>query len=309
MAATPFESPIDAEAMRAWPIWRRLVLAARPRTLPVALGPVLVGTALAARQAEASVAVALTAALGALLLQIASNLANDLFDHEKGADTDARLGPPRAMQLGLLSTRQIRLATAASLALAALAGVYLVSVAGWPIVAIGVVSMAAALAYTGGPWPLGYHGLGDPTVFLFFGIVAVTGTYYVHTLEWSGLALLASLPVGALATAILTVNNLRDIETDRAAGKRTLAVRIGARATRREWALLVGFAYALPPVLWLAGLASPILLLPLLSAPLAWHLWRAVSSEDGPALNGRLAETAQLGFVYSAAFALAWLFA
>jgi 1,4-dihydroxy-2-naphthoate octaprenyltransferase len=290
---------------RGWRVW---LLAARPRTLPVAFAPVLVGTALAAAEGKARALPAAAALLGALLLQIGANLANDLFDCERGADREDRIGPPRAMQLGLVSAAQMRRAIAFVFGAALLVGGYLVAVGGWPIAAIGALSIAAGLAYTGGPFPYGYHGLGDVTVFVFFGPVAVGGTHYVQALSLSPLVLAAALPVGALVTALLVVNNLRDIETDARAGKRTLAVRIGPRATRIEFIALLVFAYALVPDFWLLGAASPWVLLPLLTLPLAIGLARAVSAEaGGPALNAALAKTAQLAFVFSLFFAVGWV--
>jgi 1,4-dihydroxy-2-naphthoate octaprenyltransferase len=288
--------------------WRTWLLAARPRTLPVAFAPVLVGTALAAAEGKARAAPAAAALTGALLLQIGANLANDLFDSEKGADREDRIGPPRAMQLGLVTVAQMRRAIALVLGAAVAVGVYLVAVGGWPIAAIGVLSIAAALAYTGGPLPFGYHGLGDVAVFVFFGLFAVGGTHYVQALSLSPVALAAALPVGALATAILVVNNLRDIRTDARAGKRTLAVRIGPRATRFEFIGLLVFAYALLPDFWLLGAASPWVLLPLLTLPRALGLVRTVTrAADGPALNAALAGTARLAFGFSLLFAVGWL--
>jgi 1,4-dihydroxy-2-naphthoate octaprenyltransferase len=301
---------VDTPPARGAGGWRIWLLAARPRTLPVAFAPVLVGTALAAAEGVARALPAAAALLGALLLQIGANLANDLFDSEKGADREDRSGPPRAMQLGLVTAAEMRWAIALAFGAAAAIGVYLVSVGGWPIAAIGVVSIAAALAYTGGPFPFGYRGLGDVAVFVFFGPVAVGGTHYVQKLSLSPLALAAALPVGALATAILVVNNLRDIDTDVRAGKNTLAVRIGPRATRIEFASLLVFAYALLPDFWLMGAASPWVLLPLLTLPRALALARAVRGAgpgDGPALNAALAGTAQLAFGFSLLFAVGWL--
>jgi 1,4-dihydroxy-2-naphthoate octaprenyltransferase len=300
--ATP--TPLDSE-VRGWRVWW---LAARPRTLPVAFAPVLVGTALAAAEGAARPLPALAALLGALLLQIGANFANDLFDSEKGADGEDRIGPPRAMQLGLATAGQMRRAIAAAFGGALLVGVYLVAIGGWPIAAIGVISIAAGLAYTGGPFAFGYHGLGDLAVFLFFGPVAVAGTHYVQASAPSGLAIAASLPVGALAAAILVVNNLRDIETDAKAGKRTLAVRIGRRKTRIEYVGLLVVAYALLPDFWLLGPASPWVMLPLLTLPRALVLTsQIIESTDGPALNAALAGTAQLAFGFSMLFAIGWL--
>jgi 1,4-dihydroxy-2-naphthoate octaprenyltransferase len=274
-------------------------LAARPRTLPVAIAPVAVGSAVAAREGAFVLGPALAAAAGALLLQIAANFANDLFDAERGADNAARIGPPRAVQQGLLSPRAMRAGVAVVIAAALGIGSYLVSIGGWPIVAIGLASIAGALAYTGGPYPLAYHGLGEVAVFAFFGVIAVCGTTYVQTLQFSQLALLASLPIGCLASAILVVNNLRDIETDAAANKHTLAVRFGRRGARREYASLLWIAFASAPLLALeTGSAAP--LIALLGTPLALRVARVVFAHgDGPALNGALAETARLELVFA----------
>ena len=281
---------------RAW--W----LAARPRTLGVGVAPVVVGTALAWLHGSARAAPAGVALVAAVLIQIGTNLANDAFDHERGADGPDRLGPARASQLGWLTPLQLKRAAAGVLGVAALAGLYLASVGGWPIVAVGLFSLVAAVAYTGGPWPLGYHGLGDLAVFVFFGVVAVCGTFYVQTLSLTLAAVAASIPVGALATAVLVVNNLRDLETDRRAGKRTLAVRLGRRRTLREYAALVLLPYALVPG-FAVGVGLP-LALPLLSLPSAASLLRRVTRRpSGPGLNAALADTARLCLVWAALFA------
>jgi 1,4-dihydroxy-2-naphthoate octaprenyltransferase len=283
-------------------------VAARPRTLPVAVAPVVVGTAIAAAEGGARALPALAALLGALLLQLGSNFANDLFDFEKGADADDRIGPPRASQLGLLTPRQMRLGIATVMGAAVVVGLYLTWLGGWPIVVVGGLSIAAALAYTGGPWPFGYKGLGDLAVFVFFGVVAVVGTYYVQTLAVSSAAMLASVSVGALATAILVVNNVRDIDSDRRAGKRTLAVRLGRTGARAEYVALLVLAYALLPLHWAADGRSALVLLPLLSLPLAFKWMRTVCSEvQGPPLNQALAGTAQLTLVFSLLLAAGWL--
>lgn len=290
---------IRASSPQAW------LLAMRPHTLPVSIGPVLVGTAVAFVEGRFRLGPSLAAAAGALLLQIGSNLANDVFDFEKGADTAERIGPPRAAQLGLLSPLELKRGMFVAFALATLVGVYLSLVAGLAIVVIGLVSIAVAIAYTGGPWPLGYHGLGDVAVFVFFGLVAVVGTTWVQTGALPMLAWIAAIPVGSLATAILVVNNLRDIETDRVVGKRTLAVVLGRSGARAEWAVLVGSAYLLT---WLPGFllgVGPWVLLPWLTVPRAIFLWRVVGrSESGPELNAALAGTAQLGVMFSLLFAI-----
>lgn len=288
--------------MQAW------LLAARPRTLPVSAAPVVVGTAVAYGDGLGRFGPALGALAGALCLQLASNFANDLFDFEKGADNEDRIGPPRATQLGLLSPTAMRWGIGAAIAGSMIAGLYLSAAAGWPVIAVGLLSIAAALAYTGGPWPFGYKGLGDLAVFVFFGVIAVTGTYYVQALAISKQALLASVPVGLLATAILVVNNVRDIETDRAAGKRTLAVRLGRNGGRVEYALLLAISFLALPVFWLGLGRSVFVLLPLVLLPRAWSLLRTVRSQvDGPALNAALAGTAQLVLGYSLLLAVGWV--
>lgn len=266
----------------------------------MAAAPVAVGAALALADGQGRGLPASAALLGALLIQIGANFANDVFDFERGADTEARIGPPRAAQLGLLTTRQMKIGTAAAFASAALVGVYLVAIGGWPIAVVGVLSIAAGLAYTGGPFAFGYHGLGDIAVFAFFGIVAVCGTYYVQVLALSPIAFAGSLPIGAFATAVLVVNNLRDVDTDRSAGKRTLAVRFGRRAARFEYAGLLVFAYAMLPVLWFAGASRAAMVFPLATLPLAALLIRTVwTASDGPTLNAALARTAVLEVVFA----------
>jgi 1,4-dihydroxy-2-naphthoate octaprenyltransferase len=280
------------------------VLAVRLRTLPVSLAPVVVGTAVAHQLGGAKLGPALAAAVGSLLLQIGSNFANDVFDFEKGADTATRIGPPRATQLGLLSPPALKRGMAIVFGLAIVIGLYLTAVAGPAIIAIGLVSIAAAIAYTGGPWPLGYHGLGDLAVFFFFGVVAVAGTCFVQLGHVPPLAVVASIPVGTLATAILVVNNLRDVDTDLAAGKRTLAVRLGRGGARAEWSLLVGSAYVVAGVPWLVFGTTPWVLLPWLTAPLAVSLGRVIHTEQaGPPLNEALAGTAKLCLCFSLLFA------
>ena len=277
---------------RAW------IVAARPQTLPASLAPVAVGTALAHAAGSARSGPAFAAMAGALLLQIASNLANDVFDHEKGADGPDRLGPPRAVACGLLRPRAVRCALFLVLGAAMAVGAYLTLVAGWKVVALGLLAMACAVAYTGGPVPLGYHGLGDLLVLLFFGFAAVCGTAFVQLGRVPGDALWAALPVGALATAILVVNNLRDRAGDAACGKRTLAVRLGARGARLEYAFLVALAFAVPAAAAVAQRA-PLLALPLVTAPWGIALVRGVWRRDGRALNPLLPATARLLLVTS----------
>jgi 1,4-dihydroxy-2-naphthoate octaprenyltransferase len=270
------------------------VLAARPKTLSAASVPVLVGSACAFALGHLQLGPALAALGGALLLQIGANFANDVYDYEKGADTAERLGPTRAVQAGLISPAAMKRGMYAVFALALLLGIYLTFVAGPIILGIGIVSILSAIAYTGGPYPLGYNGLGDVFVFVFFGLVAVCGTAFVQLGHVPPLALWCSLPVGALATAILVVNNLRDHEQDARVGKRTLAVRWGERAVIYEYGLLLALAYAVPLYLATSATRGRFVLLPLVTLPLGRQLMRAVATERGRDLNARLAGTAKL---------------
>ncbi len=287
-------------------IW---LMAARPQTLPAAIIPVLVGTAVAIAYDKFVLLPALAALIAASLIQIGTNFANDYFDFKKGADTDDRLGPTRVTQAGLISPEQVKRATTLTFAAAALVGLYLIFVGGWPILAIGIASILSGLAYTGGPYPLGYNGLGDVFVFIFFGIIAVCGTFYVQALTWSAPALIASIPVGLLATAILVVNNYRDLDTDIIAGKRTLATRIGRPATRAQYWIMILGAYLVPVLQAITGAANLWILLPLLSLPLAIARARSISQKTGRELNPLLAQTGQLlmvfGILYTFGIALA----
>jgi 1,4-dihydroxy-2-naphthoate octaprenyltransferase len=244
------------------------------------------------------------ACLGAaLLLQVGANLANDALDFARGIDGPQRLGPPRATQAGWLSYRAVLGAAALALLLAAVLGSYLIAVGGWPILAIGLASIAAALAYSGGPWPLASHGLGELAAFVFFGPTAVAGTTYAHTGTCMLWPLLAALPIGALVSCIMLVNNLRDIASDAAAGKRTLAVRLGAARTRRLYAALVIGALLSPAPIALAG--QPGAALAWASAPLAPPLLREVrSARGGPEFNRALLHTARLHALFGVLYAL-----
>ena len=275
---------------RAW------MLAARPKTLPAAAVPVLVGTAVAMSLRHDIDWLVFAATLAAaLLIQVGTNFANDYSDFASGADHAGRLGPTRVTQSGMISPGAVRAATHATFGLALLIGLYLAWVGGWPIVLIGSVSIICGFLYTGGPWPFGYHGLGDLFVFVFFGLVAVMGTTYLQTFEWNRLALLAAIPVGLLCTNILVVNNLRDLPTDRAAGKRTFAVRIGERATRWQYALLTLLAFVTPALVAIGQPRAGWFLLPWLSAPLAASLTRRVLGQTrGRELNPVLERTGKL---------------
>ena len=291
------KEPISTSALGAW------ILAGRPRTLFAAAAPVVVGTAIAIRDGGFALLPALAALFGALLLQVGSNLANDVFDYQRGADAPDRVGPLRVTQAGLLTPAQVLRGMWIIFALSLIPGLYLAARGGWPVVAIGVSAIAAAILYTGGPLPYGYKGLGEIFVFVFFGVVAVSGTYYVQTGTLTWLVIAASIPIGLLTSAILGVNNLRDIGPDRAAGKITLAVRLGMRGARIEYLLLVGLAFAAPPALFAAGLASAWVMLAWLSVPLAERQARIIVTQSGAALNNALAGTALLTFVFSLLFA------
>jgi 1,4-dihydroxy-2-naphthoate polyprenyltransferase len=286
-------------AARVW--W----LAIRPNTLPAAIAPVLVGLgiALAGRTFAAGAAVACLAV--ALLLQIAANLANDLADFRSGADTPERVGPVRVAARGLATPRQLTVATALVIGLAGLAGLYLVWVGGVVILVLGVLAVVAALAYTGGPWPYGYHGLGEIFVFAFFGLVAVMGTAYLQTGTVGWLGFLAAVPMGCLATAILVVNNLRDIDGDRRAGKRTLAATFGRGFARAEYAAMLLLATGAVVAIPVVRLASPLVLVALLAAPLAIPLLRTVFADGDPRrLNPVLKGTGRLELAVGVLLAL-----
>ncbi|MGD0198153.1 MAG: 1,4-dihydroxy-2-naphthoate polyprenyltransferase [Solirubrobacteraceae bacterium] len=274
-------------------------MAARPRTLPAAVAPVLVGTALAIHVGPFHALAFVAALVGALMIQIGTNLSNDYSDARRGADAEDRLGPVRVTAGGLVPPRQVLVATYVTFALAVLCGVYLIAVAGWLLLAIGAASILAGVLYTGGPRPYGYEGLGELFVFLFFGIVAVSGSYFVQRKElpWEAFAL--AVPVGLLIAAILVVNNVRDLETDRRAGKRTLAVRLGRRNTRVMFVAMLAVAFASGLVCWPADSLSPWLALTLLDIPLAVAIARTVLTHtDGPSLNGALARTGILALTY-----------
>lgn len=290
------------------------MLAARPRTLPAAVVPVVVGSATAvAVRAQFHWGAFFAALIASLFIQIGTNFANDLFDFKRGADTEERLGPVRVTNAGLLTPAEVGRGTAVVFAVAFVVGMYLVYLGGWPIFVIGLASILFGLLYTAGPWPLAYHGLGDLFSFLFFGLVAVLGTHYVHTGGVYGggldaLAWWAALPVGLLVTAILVVNNLRDIPTDAVSGKRTLAVRLGDKNTRRQYVLFVAGAYVVPPLLLLTKMAGPAVLLPLLTIVSAWRLVRIVAGgAQGARLNDVLAGTGQLHLLYGLLLAVGLL--
>lgn len=291
---------------RAW------LLASRPATLPAAAVPVIIGAGAALSEGAIFRPLVFAVTLAsALLIQIGTNFANDYFDFHNGADHDGRLGPLRVTQSGLIRHDAVRRGIFVAFGVATLLGCYLAWVGGWPIVLIGVLSIICGLAYTGGPWPFGYHGLGDVFVFVFFGLIAVTGTAYLQTGLWSPIALAASIPAGLLVTNILVVNNLRDLPNDRAADKNTLAVRLGERGTRIQYALFTALAYLVPTIMAFNGQPSRRwLLLPWITAPLALVLVRKVlGGVAGRELNPILKRTGMLllsfGLLLSAGLILA----
>lgn len=265
-------------------------MAARPQTLAAAFVPVFVGATLAFHDGVLDLFPSLVALICAFLIQIGTNFANDYFDFKKGADTDDRIGFERATAKGLISADQMKSATIITMGIAFLMGLYLVWHAGWVILAIGIASLICGILYTGGPFPLGYNGLGDLFVFLFFGIIAVMGTYYINALEWSSGSFWASLAVGALATNILVVNNLRDVEQDGPAGKNTLGVLFGENILRWEYLLMLLIAFAIPPHFFVQLNYDPTIFLPYLSIPAALFLLQKVWFEEDKSLLNKTLE-------------------
>jgi 1,4-dihydroxy-2-naphthoate octaprenyltransferase len=280
--------------MRIW------LMAARLRTLPAAIAPVLVGTALAYTLADVFRPGAFVAAmLGSILIQVGTNLANDYSDARRGADTEDRLGPVRVTAGGLVPPKQVLIATYVTFGLAVLCGAYLVAVAGIELLFVGIASIAAGVLYTGGPRPYGYEGLGEIFVFLFFGIAAVSGSTFAQTESWPWEAFVLAVPVGLLAAAILVVNNVRDMDTDKRAGKKTLAVRLGRERGRVLYAAMIYGSYLVAPLPWLLGPLSAWLLLAWVTLPLAAKLVRTVRTHtDGPTLNEALAQTGMLQLAF-----------
>jgi len=284
------------------------ILAARPKTLWAAAAPVVIGTAMAYEAGGGVLLPALAALFGSIMIQVGTNLANDYFDYKKGADGHDRLGPIRVTQAGLVKPKTMKRAVAVAFLLACTAGAYLVWRAGWPIAVIGVLSVLCGVLYTAGPYPLGYIGLGDVFVLIFFGPVAVGGTYYVQTLDMDGMVVLAGLAPGLFSVAILTVNNLRDINEDRTAGKKTLAVRFGQTFSRMEYLLSIVIASAMPVFLSLSNqehfYSCLTVVVPLVALP---AVRKVFASNDGPVLNHVLATTGKLLLLYSLIFSVGWL--
>ena len=297
-AAAPAASP----SLRSW------LLAARPKTLTAAVVPVVVGTGLAMGEGMAVLWPALAALAGAMLIQIGTNLTNDYYDFRKGADTHERVGPTRVTQSGLIAPQTVLAAGAACFTLAVAVGISLVARGGWPFVVIGLASVLAGWAYTGGPYPLGYHGLGDLFVMVFFGLVAVPGTFYAQALRLVPAVWPAAVAVGATGTMILVVNNLRDLETDARAGKHTLVVRFGRGFGRAEYVALLLLALAMPVAMVALGWARLPVLLALGATPLVWPPLSRVLRSTGTALNPALGGTARFQAGFGLLLALgAWL--
>src|SRR5438552_2959948 len=279
------------------------LLAARPKTLAAAVVPVLVGTSLAVNaHTPLHWQLFLCALGGALFIQIGTNLVNDALDFKRGADTHERLGPMRVTQAGLLSADAVLIGAYASFGLAALCGIPLIIRGGWPIVVIGVVSIVAAYAYTGGPYPLAYHGLGEVFVMIFFGLTAVGGSFYVQRLTVDLIVLIAGFACGALAAILLAINNLRDIDNDRASNKRTLAAVFGADFARREIEWMAMLVYLATVIL--AYGQDWHLFTPLVTLPLAVVLVQRVKHSDGAELNRSLAMAGEMEWLYGVTFVM-----
>lgn len=280
-------------------VWRIWLAASRPRTLPAAVAPVLAASALAWHDGRAKPLAAVICGVFALLIQIGTNFANDYYDYVKGADTAERVGPRRAVAAGWVTPRTMRWVMMLVFGAAFVVGLSLLHYGGWILLLVGVASIVCGVAYTGGPYPLGYNGLGDVFVFVFFGIVAVCTTYFVQTGAVTLPAFLAAAGIGALATNILLVNNYRDVETDAAAGKRTLVVRLGRPAARLQFGLSLLLAFGVPLVLWGLGF-RPWVALPILVVPLAWkHARRLRQSTSPKELIALLGDTGKLLALYS----------
>lgn len=283
-------------------------MAARPKTLWASISPIIIGIAMAYEAGKGDFLSAAAALLAGILLQVGANFANDYLDHVKGIDTAERLGPLRVTHAGLVTPSQMKWATALVLTLAFLLGVFLVYRAGWPVVVIGLSSILFAILYTGGPYPLGYHGWGDLFAFIFFGPVATAGTYYVQALTVSPESIIAGCAPGLFSVAILTVNNLRDIESDARAGRKTLAVRFGRQFAQNEYLLAIVLATAaIPMYLTLTTPGKPQLLISALSVIAAIPIVKSVRRDSGVVLNETLAATGKLELMYAVLFSVGWL--
>lgn len=279
------------------------ILASRPKTLLAAFVPVIIGTSIAVHDNQFKPIAAVVALICALLIQVGTNFVNDLYDYLSGSDKKDRVGPQRVLVSGLISVNEMKGAITLCFLLTFLLGLYLVYLGGWIILLIGIMSILAGIAYTAGPYPLAYNGLGDIFVFIFFGFVGTIGTYYVQTETLTPLAFWASVPVGALITNILVVNNYRDRDEDKAAGKNTLAVKLGKRFTRIQYVLFMILSYLIPFIVYFTFKKSPLIFLPLLSLPLSIKLIRMIYNLEGRELNKTLELTAKLSAFYGLLFA------
>ena len=284
--------------------FRNWVLASRPKTLPAAVAPVFVGTAVAIDANKVNIIAAFIALICSVLIQIGTNFVNDLYDYLKGTDDENRVGPTRALAAGWISTTQMKRAIYITFGVTFLLGLYLVYLAGWIILLIGVLSILSGYAYTAGPYPLAYNGLGDIFVFVFFGIVATVGTFYVQAIEFSQLALFAAIPVGLLITNILVVNNYRDAEEDKKKNKNTLAVKFGKSFSLFQYFVSIVISFLVPLYLYFSLNTTYFILLPLLALPLAIKLQIDMIRLNGVELNKTLEFTAKLSVIFSLLFSI-----
>ena len=275
------------------------LIAARLNTLPVAISPVILGSALAIHDQSFHVFICVITILVAVLIQVGTNFANDVYDYQKGSDREDRLGPKRATQSGLIHPKKMEKAMWLTYGLAICLGFYLASIGGWPIVWIGLTSIAAGITYTGGPYPLGYHGFGDLFVFIYFGLIAVTGTYFLQVGEVNNLSIWMGSTMGMLATAILVVNNLRDIDTDKLSGKNTLAVRMGKTFTKIQYSILVLIPFLVPIYIWWYYEGELSLLLTIFSLPISFFLIKEIFTLTGKDLNSVLTRTVRFLFIFT----------
>jgi len=280
------------------------ILASRPKTLPAAVAPVLVGTAVAIKDDKFNLTAFLIALICSILIQVGTNFVNDLYDYLAGSDREDRLGPRRALATGLITVNEMKFAIFITFIVTFLLGMYLVYMGGFVVFLIGILSIFAGIAYTAGPYPLAYNGLGDIFVFIFFGFVGTVGTYFVQALQVNAFVFWASVPVGALITNILVVNNYRDIEADRLSGKHTLAVKFGRKFTRYQYLLFMILSYSILPLVFFSFKQSPFIFIPLLSLPIAIKLIKMIFTFTGTELNNTLALTAKLSAIYGLLFAL-----
>ena len=278
------------------------LIASRPRTLLVAFVPVMVGSAVAFNEGKLKIILSLSALLCSLLIQVGTNFTNDLYDFIKGTDTIKRKGPRRVLASGLISVGEMKTAIVLTFLTAFLIGLFLVYHGGFVILVIGILSILAGLAYTAGPYPLAYNALGDIFVFMFFGIIGTVGTYYLHTNDLSIVSFISSIPVGALVTNILVVNNYRDIEEDKTAGKKTLAVKLGKNFTRYQFIFLIVLSFLVPLILFIFFNASIFIFLPYLTLPIAYKVISMIYTLNGTQLNTTLELTARLSAIYGLLF-------